>query len=293
MLQSLSVFIAVAEEENFTAAAKKMRLTQPTISFHMDNLEKELGCTLFNRTSKGVTLTPYGHKLYESARIVDSIMKKTCGEVRRMAEGQAGHIYIGASTIPGEYILPRLISLFLSERKDIRFTLSTGNSGQVLDSFQEGAFALAVVGMRPEKLEATPLWEDELILVGHPDLKLTFGNPVSSDLARLPLVLRTEPSGSRKSVLDGLKKIGLDIDMLTLVMEVSGNQAMKSAIINRVGVGFISKWAVQEEIAAGKLSALNISGLHITRTFYLISNPLLSTTVVEQFADYLINMQVK
>lgn len=291
-LQSLSVFIAVAEEENFTSAARRLNLTQPTVSFHMDNLEKNLGCLLFNRTSKGVTLTPYGKRLYESASIVDKTLKTTYSEIRRMAEGNAGHIYIGASTIPGEYILPGLISSFLSQKNAMRFTLTTNNSKHILDSFLAGKFAIAVVGIKPVDIEAIELWDDELVLVGHPDLTANLQDPAEWKLGDFPLVFRADPSGSRKTIMEALEKLGIHSNMLKVVLEVTGNQSLKSALINKAGIGFMSRWAVKDEIAAGTLTILEVPGLCIKRTFYLVSNPLLETTGIGRFIDYLVNAQV-
>lgn len=291
-LQSLSVFIAVAEEENFTAAARRLNLTQPTVSFHMDNLEKNLGCLLFNRTSKGVTLTPYGKRLYESASIVDKTLKTTYSEIRRMAEGYAGHISLGASTIPGEYILPGLISSFLNQNDAIRFTLATSNSKHILDSFLAGKFAIAIVGIKPDDREAVEMWHDELVLVGHPDLSANFTEHKGCNLDKFPMVFRAEPSGSRKTIMDALEKLGIHNDKLKVVLEVTENQSLKSAIINKAGIGFISKWAVKDEIAAGKLAIVEIPDLCIKRTFYLISNPLLETAGIRRFIDYLLKEQV-
>lgn len=292
-LQTLSVFIAVAEEENFTAAAKRLNLTQPTVSFHMDNLEKSLGCLLFNRTSKGVTLTPYGKRLYESASIVDTTLKTTYSEIRRMAEGNAGHIYIGASTIPGEYILPKIISLFIAKHDGIRFTLMTNNSNHILDSFKGGKFAIAVVGIKPADIETVELWEDELVLVGHPDIVADANGHNDWSLTDFPLILRTDPSGSRKTIIDALKNMGVKEEALKVVLEVTGNQALKSAVINKAGFGFVSKWAVQDEVSAGKLTIVDVPGLQIRRTFYLISNPLIETAATRRFIDYLVQSQVK
>jgi len=291
-LQSLSVFIAVAEEENFTSAARRLNLTQPTVSFHMDNLEKNLGCLLFNRTSKGVTLTPYGKRLYESASIVDKMLKTTYNEIRQMAEGNAGHIYIGASTIPGEYILPGLISSFLTQKDAIRFTLTTNNSKHILDSFMAGKFAAAIVGIKPVNMEAVELWDDELLLVGHPDLTANVKAHAYWQLNDVPMIFRADPSGSRKTIMDALENLGIHKEMLKVMFEVTGNQSLKSAIINKAGIGFMSKWAVKDEIAAGALTIVEVPGLCIKRTFYLVSNPLLETAGIRRFIDYLVKEQV-
>ncbi|MCX7781548.1 MAG: LysR family transcriptional regulator [Negativicutes bacterium] len=288
-LQSLSVFIAVAEEENFTAAAKKLNLTQPTVSFHIDSLEKQFGCPLVTRTSKGVTLTPYGRRLYESALAIDKNLKLAYHEIQSMLEGSNGHIVIGASTIPGEFILPGLIARFLRQHKGFRFTLITGDSKSILAKFRDGRFAIAVVGIQPEEDSLHfSLWDDELVLVGHPDIAIGLcGKELKEILVGARLIMRTEPSGSRRVIEEALKRFGEKLAPSAVVFEVSGNQGLKRAIIDKAGIGFISKWAVREELETGQLTVIPITGCEIRRSFFGLANPLLETVGIRIFVDYL------
>ena len=100
---SLSVFIGVAEEGSFSGAAKRLELTQPTVSFHIDSLEKKFGCPLFQRTAKGATLTVYGETLYQNTRIISSLLDETEKQLKAMREGAAGKILFGASSIPASW----------------------------------------------------------------------------------------------------------------------------------------------------------------------------------------------
>lgn len=289
-IQSLTVFLQVAEEGSFSAAAKKLALTQPTVSFHIDNLEKNFGCPLFTRTSKGVSLTIYGEKLYETTRTINSLVASTHSEIQAMTQGSRGRILLGASTIPADYILPPLLARFLSEHPGLTLSLVTGDSQTILKRFTQGEFPIAVIGSKPDdSLISQPLWTDALVLAAHPDFKSASStSPVKDWLPALPFILRKESSGTARSALDALARLGITAADLTVVMEAGSNQAIKAAIMNKIGVGFISAWAVESELASGQLIALPLPGMSIKRQFYALSRQPLRPACLETFWQYLI-----
>ncbi|SDF86601.1 LysR family transcriptional regulator [Sporolituus thermophilus] len=287
-LQALSVFCAVAEEGSFTAAAKRLGLTQPTVSFHIDNLEKNFGCPLFMRTAKGVELTVYGQTLYENSRRVNAILEEAQNQIKALVAGTSGHIPVGASTIPGEYILPGLTAAFLRRHPGVKVSITTGDSQAILAAYASGQFPIAIVGTKPDDPAAQPLWQDELVLVVHPDLLAEIRLPDLAAMTHLPLILRKAPSGSRQTLLAALAANGIAVDRLNVVLEVTGNAAIKQAVLQQAGAGFLSRWAVQDEVAAGRLAIVNVPGLRITRTFYGLCNPSLMPTTVSHYWQALV-----
>ena len=288
-LQALSVFCAVAEEGSFTAAAKRLGLTQPTVSFHIDNLEKNFGCPLFMRTAKGVELTVYGQTLYENSRRVNAILEEAQNQIKALVAGTSGHITVGASTIPGEYILPGLTAAFLRRHPGVKVSITTGDSQTILTAYFSGHFPIAVVGAKPDDPTAQPLWQDELVLVVHPALLAEIRLPDLAALANLPLILRKAPSGSRHTLLAALAASGIDVERLKVSLEVTGNAALKQAVLHKAGAGFLSRWAVQAEVATGRLAILPVPGLRITRTFYGLCNPALMPAAVSLYWQTLVN----
>ncbi|MBP2635149.1 MAG: cysL [Firmicutes bacterium] len=288
-IQSLTVFLNVAEEGSFSSAAKKLELTQPTVSFHIDNLEKNFGCPLFTRTSKGVSLTVYGDKLYKTTRTINTLIAGTHQEIQAMIKGSAGQLLLGASTIPADYILPTLMANFLNEHPGLTLSLVTGDSQTILDKFTQGEIPIAIVGTKPEDtITSLPLWHDTLLLVAHPDFKAHIQTGSAQDWLRtLPLILRKTSSGSARTALDALAQIDVTPDQLTIVMEVGSNQAVKSAILSKIGVGFISAWAVTNELKSGQLISLPLPCPPITRQFYAVSRQPLYPSCLESFWQYL------
>ena len=288
-LHSLSVFSTVAEEKSFSAAAKKLGLTQPTVSFHIDNLEKKFDCPLFTRTAKGVILTIYGEKLYISTQKIQRIAIETENHIKTLVAGNAGEINIGASTIPGEYLLPHIITEFLTLHPSIKFSIATDNSAAILSAFHQGKFPIAIVGSKPDdSLTSKTIWRDRIILACHPEIAVKLGiSPTISEILALPFILRDASSATRTTALTTLVKHGFNLDKLNIALQVSGNQALKTAILGQAGIGFISTWAIQQELADGRLHSISLPGIELERTFYIVRDTTLTSTCVENFWEFL------
>lgn len=286
---SLSVFVAVAEENSFSAAAKKLNLTQPTVSFHIDNLEKKLGCPLFIRTVKGVTLTVYGNVLLESAQKLETIASTAENHIRAMAAGTSGHISIGASTIPGEYILPQRIGAFLEQHPGIRISLHVDNTDKILDAYAQGRCSLAIVGARPkEPLSSTPLWQDKLVLAAHPELAGRLpAEPTLADICSLPFLLRESASGTQQAARNVMDELGIDSEKLHIPFQTNGTEAYKTALVQQCGIGFISNLAIKKELADGRLVALPLPIEQPTRTFYGVYDATRAPSCLELFWQFL------
>ena len=271
-MQALAVFIAVAEEKSFSAAAKKLSLTQPTVSFHIDGMERKFGCPLFIRTRRGAELTVYGRTLYENTRDVQDLLDRTERKLQDLCRGVAGQVTIGAGTIPGEYILPPLLADFLRDHPGVSVRLVSGDSRSIYEQWQNGKLAICIIGFPPSPAdEAQPVWFDELVAVVADRLLATMPRQLApQDLRRYPLVIRQESSSSRSVVVQALRELGVPLEKCQVALEVSGNEALKRAVLAGAGIGFISRRAVEGELAGGALAVLSIEGLAITRRFYAL-----------------------
>ncbi|HWR40846.1 MAG TPA: LysR family transcriptional regulator [Patescibacteria group bacterium] len=292
--QSLSVFLTVVEEGSFSAAAKRLSLTQPTISFHIDNLEKNFGCPLFTRTTKGVHPTVYGNKLHDNLRHMNELLHRTRQQLASMVAGTSGKILLGASSIPGDYILPGFLADFLKQNPDLKVCLQTGDSQSMMTAYREGLFPIVITGSKPAEEvpgETVPLWSDELVLAAHPD-RTADGSltPQPQDILKLPFIMRKDSSASRQTSLAALRQWGVEPSSLNIVLEIAGNEAMKSAMQNNLGVGFISRWAIRDSLASGRLVAINLPGLSIRRRFYATGDLAFQPPCVTRFWQYLLSV---
>jgi len=269
--QALAVFIAVAEERSFSAAAKKLSLAQPTVSFHIDGMERKFGCPLFVRTRRGAELTVYGRTLYENTHTVQELLDRTERKIKDLCQGVAGQVTIGAGTIPGEYILPPLLAVFLREHPGVSVNLISGDSQSIFQSWQEGRVPICVLGFLPRGIsDAQVAWTDEIIPVSAPHVHVS-GHPLApQELCRYPLVFRHESSASMGTVWCSLQELGISREKCNIVLQVSGNEALKKAVQAGAGVGFISRRAVEKELAEGIVVQVPVEGLQIKRNFYAL-----------------------
>jgi DNA-binding transcriptional LysR family regulator len=165
----------------------------------------------------------------------------------------------------------------------------------IIEAFSSGQFPIAVVGSPPgDGVKSRPLWQDELVMVAHPALAARLGNaPSLEEALSLPLIFRGQSSGSMRAIDNALAVRGIGRDRLRVVLQVGGNETLKVAIASQAGVGFISRWAVREELAAGRLVVIPLTEMRIFRTFYAICRQPLLPTCLQMFWDYLLASPVK
>jgi DNA-binding transcriptional LysR family regulator len=272
-LRQIEVFLAVAREKSFSLAARRIHLSQPTASEHMQELERELGATLFARRGRAVALTEAG-RVFETyaARILSDVADARHAVVE--LEGlKRGSLLIGASTTPGIYLLPALIGQFRARHPGIELRLDIGNSHVIEGRVRGKELDLGVVGghelTRGERCLAAGL-VDELVLVVPPHHPWARSRDViPKALADQPLLMREEGSATRRVTERSLAGAGIPY---TMRMELGHTEAIKQAVMAGLGVAFLSVYAISGEVATGRLAALRLRGLPIRRHFHVIHN---------------------
>ncbi len=274
-LRQLEVFVKVAELGSFSRAAEALFLTQPTVSEHIRALEEELGLRLLDRLSRGAAATKAGQLLLSYARQILQLHRDARQALEQFQGRMSGELVAGASTIPGEYVLPLLIGRFKEKYPDISISLLIGDTRQALDWLLEGKVEVGVVGARvPEPaLGYQELMPDELVLVvssGHP---WHGRKTVALDEVRAePLIVRERGSGSRQALERALEEVGLDLGDFRVVSEMGSTQAIKQAVKAGVGISLISKRAVEDECRANLLWCVKVKDLRFSRSFYLVTH---------------------
>jgi DNA-binding transcriptional LysR family regulator len=273
-MQQLEALIHLVEERSFSRAAKKMHLTQPSLTKHIRNMEEALGAKAVNRASRSLALTPEGKVLYDYARRIVRLRDEARERVLRLRETESGDILIAASTIPATYILPYAISGFRKKFPEIRATVHTADSSYVIETVLDNGAEIGFVGKKPSggKLIAEELWKDRLVLAvpsGHPWAKRR--SVRIAEIAKASFVIREKGSGTREALEDCLRETaGPGPLHLNVAAELGSSEAVKEAIIAGLGISVISVHAIRRELKAGILSALAIEGCPIERSFYLI-----------------------
>ncbi len=275
-MRQIQVFLAVSELLNFSRAAEKINLTQPTVSAHLKTLERYLKTQLIERGGKEVRLTPAGELFHPFARRIFALQKRARRELSLYAGAERGSLEIGGSNTPGQYIMPQTIGLFTARHKQVKITLKIGDSNTIITQVADGKLELGLVGTpAPENdFISKRCLGDELVLVASPKTAEKFSNPIDlNELKKLPFIIREKGSGTRQTMQSALQKRGLErLDQLNLIAEMGSAEAIRQALKSDLGVAIVSSLSVAEDLDTGKLVKITLPNEPISRHFYLIYN---------------------
>lgn len=268
-IRQLEVFLAVARAQSFSRAAQQIHLSQPTMSEHTRELEDELGVPLFVRRNRSVGLTEAGRVFEDYATRVVATLAAGRQAIAELDGLQRGALAIGASTTPGTYVLPPFIARFRKEYPGITVSLRIANSRQVELAVRHGEVDVAVIGghmLGPSERCVAARIVDELQLVvpSHYPIGQTISR---AKLAGEPLLIREEGSSTRQVTERALRQAGVAFQP---AMELDHTETIKRAVMAGLGVAFVSRYAVEDEVRAGRLRAVAVERLAIRRHFHVI-----------------------
>jgi len=272
-IHQLRIFVSVFRNRSFSRASEELYLTQPTISDHIKTLEDEFGCRLFDRLGRSILPTKEAEALYGHAvEIVEkaNAVKEVISQFRKEP---AGELVIGASTIPGTYLLPPVMAAFRKKYPSISFQIIIADSKEIVRKVMAYEILIGIVGAKLIDSQATytPLIEDELIVVAapHPDKnqRIKF-----EEIASLPMVLREEGSGTRKEIEKIFSSRGLNIDTMNIVGLFGSTDSIKQAVKAGMGISILSRLSVEDELKYKILKEIKVAGAPMKRNFYIITH---------------------
>jgi DNA-binding transcriptional LysR family regulator len=273
-LQQLESLVNVVEERSFSRAAKKMRLSQPSLTKHIQHLEDIVGARVMVRKQTGISLTPEGKIVYESAKRIFRMIDETGEKIARMHENESGNLSIAASTIPATYILPHLIQAFRASYPEINCFVKTRDSEETIAMILDDEAEIGFIGRPVEhrKLYAEELWKDTMILVVPQGHKWAGRKSVSLDeVSGEPFVIREHGSATRATLEKYLhEKKKRTLSTFNIIGEMGSSEAVKEAVIAGLGISIISLHAVKREIENGLLVEMPVRNCRIERDFYVI-----------------------
>jgi DNA-binding transcriptional LysR family regulator len=270
-LRQFEVFLAVARAGGFRRAADALRVSQPALSQHIGELERELGVRLFERAGRVVTLTQAGRLLEDHAHRLFATLTSIREVLGELAGLTRGSLVIGASTTPGIYILPRVIAAYRARYPGIELTLQIANSRQIEERIRANELDLGVVGgheLRPREECLASGLQDELVLAVPPTHSWAGRREIRPDkLAAAPLLTREPGSATRQVAERALQEAGVPF---RTAMELGHTEAIKQAVMAGLGVAFLSVHAIRGEVRMRMLSAVRLRGLRIRRHFHVL-----------------------
>jgi len=272
--RQLAAFCAVVERRSFSQAAERLGVTQPAVSLQVRALEKRLGTQLLDRSGRRVEPTEAGWRLYRGAQRMLAFEDQLVAEVSASGDGAvAGDLVLGASTGPAAVAVPVVLGEFQRIHPDVRVFLTVSDTHSVVERVAARELELGIVGAarRHRGVRFEPFFSDQVILAcppGHPFAGRTIG---LDELRGAPLILMQEGAGVRQIVEDGLHRQGVKLRDLDVRLELGLQESVRRAVEAGYGVTFISRTAVESDLAAGRLAEARVEGLDATREISLAS----------------------
>lgn len=283
-LKQIISFIEVVNEKSFTNASINLKISQASISHQISQLEKMLGLKLIRRNSQDFSLTKEGEVFLRYCNKLRGDLELLKKELDTGTFG--GTVKIIASSIPGTYIVPSIVSSLNKDVEGYFYKLEIGNSREAVEKIKQGDADLAIVGreIKHSSLDYRELVNDEIVLVAPESFK---GGVKVDDLRTIPMITREGGSGTRNIVESSLNRLGISPSELNIVMECSSSESMREAVISGLGFAFISSMAIAKDITLKNLRTVKVKGVDIIRPFYIVtSNIRARNEPLRLFLDY-------
>ena len=286
-IHQLKVFAAVFKNRSFSKASEELHLTQPTVSDHVKTLENELDCNLFDRLGRTIIPTKdaevfYSHvlEIIEKANTLKDVISQAKKEIK-------GELIIGASTIPGTYLLPSIMAAFQKKHPSVSFQILIADSREIVDRISKHELLLGIVGAKlgNAHVHYISFVEDELIVVSSPSL-IKSNRMTLKEFIKSPLVLREEGSGTRRETEKILESKGVSLEDIKIAGIFGSTDAIKQAVKAGLGVSILSRLSVIDELKHNILKEVELTDILMKRKFYIVTHkkrtlPLLHTIFLE------------
>lgn len=281
----LRVFLVAADTLNFSQAAHRLHMTQPSVSQHIQALEQQCGTPLFVRSGRRLALTEAGTILVPMADKMISMSVHTL-EVMNNLKGEVhGQLVVGCSTTPGKYLLPKLLAKFISRFPQVHAACNVHSRKLALEMLSQGKVHLALAGTHEfdKDCEFFKLYEDRIVLIvpkSHPWSRRDVIEPV--ELLGERVILREPHSGTYGTLQQGLEKVGLHIEEIQSALTLGNAEGIALAVQEGLGVGFVSEIVVSRLVQGGvEIIPVHELGDHLSHDIYLGRNMLRPATIAQ------------
>lgn len=272
-IHQLKVFTSVFKNRSFSRASEELHLTQPTISDHVKTLEEELDCKLFDRLGRTIIPTKEAEALYSHAMEIIEKANVTKDIIGRFKKEITGELIIGASTIPGTYLMPSLMAAFKKKNPAVSFQICISDSKGIGEKILKHELLLGVVGTKFSNgnINHIPFVEDELVVVSS-SLLIKNDTITLKDLIKFPMIFREEGSGTRRELEKILESKGITLEDIKIAGIFGSTDAVKQAVKAGLGFSVLSKLSVIDELKHNILKEINLTDMQMKRKFYIVTH---------------------
>ena len=276
-LDHLRTLVSVVEQGSLSAAARIRRISQPAVTKQLQRMEADLGLALLIRgPRRQIELTPAGERVLAFARRILGEYDALERDLAAMKAVRRGSLTLAASTIPGEYLLPRLLAAFRQDYPEVVVEVTISDTSTVVERMLDNEADIGIVGsdLRRPGLRLERLLDDEIVLAVPPHHPFAGRKAVEvQELWDQPLVLREEGSGTRRSVEEALEGAGQALSLQSRALILGSTQAVLQAVAEGLGVGFVSARAAAQAVRDGHLASVGLKGVDLKRSLYLAYLP--------------------
>lgn len=267
-ISQLEFFVSVVEEGGFSKAAERVFRTQPAVSIAIRRLEEEIGTPLFERSQKTLVLTQAGELFYDYAARILMLRDQALDVANELRSLQRGRVRIGANESTSLYLLPRLILDYRSRYPNVMVEIFRKTSDRLPREVLDRNVDFALMAYEPvdSDLESFPVLQDELVFVVHPEHPLANRHSVRiEDLGGESFLAHSVKTGSRRKVMDSFAQHHTP---LNITMELATVETIKRFVQLKIGVAFVPRMCVEEELDRGALVSVPVEDLVYTRTLW-------------------------
>lgn len=273
--EALKTFVTLVEVKNFTKTAEMLLMSQPSVSLHIKNLEKEFQTKLLERSPKYLKVTPTGQMLYDCAIQMIRLYDQTRQHILEHHHAIKGELKIGASFTIGEYILPALLLDLQRKHSELQIQVTIGNTEEIVQAVRlyEVDIGLIEGQTNDKELQVVPFMEDELFIVASVHHPLATREGISiSELHDQTWITRELGSGTREYLDHVIRSNGLRAESF---LTISSNQGIKETLINGNGLSLLSKSVIERDVKNGNLSIIPITNARFTRRLSYLFAPIM------------------
>lgn len=289
-LNLFKTYVRVVETQNLSRTAEEFGLSQPAVTKQIQTLEEIYGILLLERSGRKLRPTEAGEALYNCARELIKTMDKLDKSMEDIAESRKGSLYLGASTIPGQYILPFVIKGFKDRYPHISISLEIADTEKIFNKITERELDIGIVGgwINNRKVDGFPWLQDELVAVVPAAHRLT--GQTSTNLQELLTerwIFREKGSGTRKAMEDLLTAYNINREDLNICMEAGSTEAVLAMVEAGMGISIVSRWVIRPD-SSTKLSYIDLQEKEARRLFYIVlPKQKLRRNSVSSFLEYI------
>jgi len=269
-LHHLRIFYTVAQRRSITGAAAELLLSQPAVSVQLKALEKELGLSLFERGGPKLRLTQAGEVLHRAAVSILSAKDEAERAITELRGGNKGRLHLGAGTTGGMYVLPRIVQAYKRLWPETEILFQIGTTDQLLDKLLQNVLDMGLAGgpIEDRRFVVEPICADELVLIAAPSHPIaSLAKVTLKDLGGMPFIVPETGSRTRHLVEKKLREAGVP---LVISMQLPGTEGVKRAVEGGLGIGMVSRYAVESELRVGVLRGIPIEGWQLRRSMNIV-----------------------